>query len=161
MRSDTANKRSEAHAHVQAGPPVLFYGRTPAPLHMLRLTGSFSGFYAKLPFSPGWGDKLSGDWTCGCALVCCWYAFYVLLFLVGHQRWCLLSRCDPEGTGTLCPPARRADLLINCRVGVSRGSQECSGILSSELITVIQERGRCSVIISVTAGSYNPSLFGC
>lgn len=145
-------------------PPVLFNGHTPAFLHMLRLTGRlFSGLCAKLAFSPG-GEGTScleiehvavPRYAAGMSFMC-WFSFRDssrggAFCLVGHRRVTL----------TICPPARRADRLIKCRVGLSRGSQECRGIWSLELISVWWQKGQRSVIFSEITGSVNSNTHDC
>lgn len=54
---------------------------------------------------------------------------------------------------SLCPPARRVDLLINSRVRPSAGSQECSGTFRAGL--------SFSLFMAIRTGLDNHSLFGC
>lgn len=103
-RHDQQMQSGETDAHVRGLDPLCcFYGYTPVPLCTCVFNRqTFLAFYTKLPFSPGWRDKLSGDWTCGPALVCCWYAFYVLVFPFGTDQRVTATMCPRASRGLIC-----------------------------------------------------------
>lgn len=71
------------------------------------------------PFPRGEGtgclvtEHVAGPWYAAGMPFMCWFACFLAL--------------DRRVTAAVCPPAGRLDLLINPRVRLSCGSQECSG----------------------------------
>lgn len=160
-RHDQQTQACETHAHVcirRLLPPVLFlWSHTGSSPHVVFNRQTFLASILNYSFPQGEGTS--------CLVIehvaVPWYAFYVLVFHLEQQSWGLLSRCRPEGNGDYVPPARGVDLLINSRVHLSCGSQECSGTCSSLYDGRWGSGLSFSLFMSIITGSDNHSLFGC